>query len=143
MGIPKQPGRRPRGGLERQILACLSAAGRALTPGEVLAEIDGSLAYTTVMTTLSRLHDKGILDRQPAGRAYAYSLARDPAALQSVAVAQRMRKLLEAGDDRAGVLARFVADLAPEDERLLADLLSDLLSADAPPRDDGSASGRG
>jgi predicted transcriptional regulator len=125
-GVSKQTGRRPRGGLERQILACLSAAGRALTPGEVLAETDSNLAYTTVMTTLSRLHENGILDRQPAGRAYAYSLARDPAAPQSVAVAQRMRKLLEAANDR-----------------LLADLLNDLKSDDAALRDDGSAGDRG
>jgi hypothetical protein len=36
-----------------------------------------------------------------------------------------MSRLLEAGEDRAGVLARFVADLSPEDERLLTELLTD------------------
>jgi hypothetical protein len=35
-----------------------------------------------------------------------------------------MTRLLESGEDRAGVLARVVADLAPEDERLLAGLLA-------------------
>jgi predicted transcriptional regulator len=128
VGISRETGRRPRGELERQILACLSAAGRALTPSEVLAQIGGGLAYTTVMTTLSRLHDKGALDREPAGRAYAYSLPRNPAAVASIALAQRMRRLLEAGGDRAGVLTRFVADLRPEDEQLLADLLIDLMA---------------
>ena len=33
--------------------------------------------------------------------------------------AHRMRRVLDAGGDRAGVLARFVADLSPEDEQLL------------------------
>ena len=141
MGMSRKAGRRPRGGLEQQILACVSSAGRPLTAGEVLAEVGGGLAYTTVMTTLSRLHDKGALDRRPSGRAYAYSLPGDPAALRSIAVAQRMRRLLDAGDDRAGVLARFVADLRPEDERLLAELLADLLPESD--REDGrSASGR-
>jgi predicted transcriptional regulator len=126
LGISRQAERRPRGGLERQVLACLAGAGRPLTPSEVLDELGGGLAYTTVMTTLSRLYDKGVLGRHPAGRAYSYALADDPEAVQSIAVAQRMRRLLDTGGDRAGVLARFVADLPPEDERLLAELLADL-----------------
>jgi len=47
----------PRG-LEREVLACLAAAGRPLTAAEVLAELGGDLAYTTWMTTLARLHAK-------------------------------------------------------------------------------------
>lgn len=31
-----------------------------------------SIAYTTVMTTVSRLHDKGLLDRRKDGRRYVY-----------------------------------------------------------------------
>ncbi len=116
---------RPRGALERQVLASLAAAGRPLTAGEVLADLGGDLAYTTVMTTLSRLYAKGALTRERAGRAYAYSPAGDPAAVGASVTAVRMRRLLESGTDRAGVLARFVADLRPEDEQLLADLLSD------------------
>jgi predicted transcriptional regulator len=123
---PARPGgRRPRGALEREILACLAAADRSLTPAEVLAALGDRLAYTTVMTTLSRLHEKGALRREPAGRAYAYSLTGHPDGVRSIAVAQRMRRLLETGGDRAGVLAHFVADLRPEDEQLLAELLAD------------------
>ncbi len=118
-------GRRPRGGLEREILACLAGADGPLTPAQVLASLGEDLAYTTVMTTLSRLNEKGALRREPAGRAYAYSLAADPEGVRSIAVAQRMRKLLETGGDRAGVLAHFVADLRPDDEQLLADLLAE------------------
>jgi hypothetical protein len=36
-----------------------------------------------------------------------------------------MSRLLDAGADRAGVLARFVADLSPDDERLLTELLAE------------------
>ena len=117
---------RPRGALERQVLACLAAAGRPLTAGEVLTELGGSLAYTTVMTSLARLHAKGALTREPAGRAYAYSPVGDPAGMRASVTAQRMRRLLEAEGDRPGVLARFVADLEPEDERVLAELLADV-----------------
>jgi predicted transcriptional regulator len=134
----RQGGRRPRGGLEREILACLAAADAPLTPAQVLASVDEELAYTTVMTTLSRLHEKGALQREPAGRAYAYSLAVDPDGARNIAVAQRMRRLLDTGGDRAGVLAHFVADLQPEDEQLLADLLAEPRPASA--LDDGPRS---
>ena len=115
-------GGRRRGALEQEVLACLGAAGRPLTVAEVLTELGGDLAYTTVLTTLSRLHAKGALMREPAGRAYAYALPADPGA---AVTARRMSRLLDSREDRAGVLARFVADLSPEDERLLTELLTD------------------
>ena len=116
---------RPRGALEQEVLACLAAADGPLTPGDVLAELGGGLAYTTVMTTLSRLHAKGAISRQPAGRGYVYGLRGGQADAQDSMTARRMLKLLESGRDRAGVLSRFVADLNPEDEQLLGDLLAE------------------
>src|SRR3954464_2119262 len=117
------PGRR-RGALEQEVLGCLAAAGRPLTVAEVLADLGGDLAYTTVLTALSRLHGKGALRREPAGRAFAYSPAADPAAMGASVTARRMSRLLDSGEDRAGVLARFVADLSPADEQLLTELLA-------------------
>lgn len=38
------------GALERKVLAFLAAAARPLTAGEVLADLGGTLAYTTVLT---------------------------------------------------------------------------------------------
>jgi predicted transcriptional regulator len=117
------PGR-ARGALEREVLACLAAAGRALTAGEVLTDLGSGLAYTTVMTTLTRLHTKGVLDRDLSGRAYRYGIAGGPGTVEASLTAHRMLRLLDTGPDRAGVLARFVADLSPQDEQLLADLLT-------------------
>jgi predicted transcriptional regulator len=94
-------------------------------PGQVRAELGDHLAYTTVMTTLYRLHAKGALSRQPAGRGYAYSLPGGPGGAQASMTAHRMLRLLDAGADRAGVLSRFVADLRPEDEELLTSLLAE------------------
>jgi predicted transcriptional regulator len=121
---PEGRGRAP-GALEREILACLAAAGRPLSPADVRAELGDQLAYTTVMTTLSRLHAKGAVTRQAAGRGYAYELRGDPDDAQASMTAHRMLRLLEAGGNRAGVLSRFVADLSPGDEQLLAGLLTD------------------
>jgi predicted transcriptional regulator len=115
---------RSRGGLENAVLACLAAATGPLTPAEVLDELGDDLAYTTVMTTLTRLFEKRALTRQRQGRAYAYALAAEGSGVRSNVTAHRMHRLLDQGEDRAGVLARFVADLSVEDERLLAELLA-------------------
>jgi predicted transcriptional regulator len=110
--------RRTPGSLEQTVLTALAAAGQPLTPGQVRTEVGEDLAYTTVMTVLARLYDKGVLTRQRDGRAYAYRLA-DPTAV----TAHRMRQLLDGGDDRAAVLTRFMGELTDEDEQLLVSLL--------------------
>lgn len=115
--------RRGRGELERRVLAVLAGAGRPLTPGETQVRLDDGLAYTTVMTTLSRLVDKGALRREPAGRSYAYSLVTTEQDVAAALTGRRMSQLLAAGPDRASALAHFVADLEPGDEQLLAELL--------------------
>jgi predicted transcriptional regulator len=111
--------RRERGDLENEVLAALVAAGRPLTPGEVLAALGRDLAYTTVMTTLARLHAKDAVTRERAGRAYAYAPA-DTA----TAAARRMRRLLDGDADRTVVLARFLDELDPSDVPLLQRLLT-------------------
>ncbi len=116
---------RPRGGLEREVLASVAAAGQPITAAEVLADLGGGLAYTTVMTTLARLHAKGVLVRERSGRAYTYAFADDPDAVDASLTAHGMRRLLDRGEDRAGVLTRFVAELGPDDEELLVRLLND------------------
>jgi predicted transcriptional regulator len=115
---------RGRGELEREVLACVAAADAPVSANDVLSELGGGLAYTTVMTTLARLESKGVLTRVMSGRAYAYSMAGDPAEVESALAAHRMRRVLDSRGDRAGVLARFVADLTEDDERVLRQLLA-------------------
>jgi predicted transcriptional regulator len=107
--------RRASGELEADVLAALWRADRALSPGEVREQVPGDLAYTTVMTILSRLHDKGVLDRERVGRAYHYTPSVDAAEL----AASRMRDLLDKGHDRDAVLTRFVRSLSSSDEKTL------------------------
>lgn len=120
---------RARGALEREVLACLAAASGPLTAADVRSDLGGGLAYTTVLTTLARLRTKGVLTRMRSGRAYAYALRGTLETLESSLTAHRMRRLLDAGEDRAVVLARFVADLDPEDEQLLVSLLTPATTA--------------
>lgn len=121
--MPQRAGRM-RGDLEREVLACLAAAEQPLTAGDVMAELDAGLAYTTVMTTLARLHAKHAVTRTQVGRAYAYSLAGGTDAAQEAIAAFQMSRLLDSGLNRAGVLSRFVAELSPQDEALLQSLLA-------------------
>ncbi len=114
--------RRRRGALEQQVLGCLAVAPGAMTPAEVQTAMGGGLAYTTVMTTLVRLFEKGALTREADGRAFRYQLSGDPAAVSANVTAHQMLRLLS-GANREQVLSRFVADLEPGDEALLASLL--------------------
>jgi predicted transcriptional regulator len=111
--------RRPSGALEAEIVATLWAAGEPLTPRAMQEELGGKLAYTTVMTALTRLYEKGVVSREKSGRAYAYTAVLDTPGI----AAARMRELLESGGDREAVLARFLGSLSDDDERMLIDLL--------------------
>ncbi|HEX5295993.1 MAG TPA: BlaI/MecI/CopY family transcriptional regulator [Streptosporangiaceae bacterium] len=114
-------GRRAAGELEAEVLAVLQAAGSPLSPGEVRDQLGGGLAYTTVVTILSRLHGKGVLDRRKAGRAFLYIPVADEPGL----AARRMAQMLDAEPDREAVLARFVSGLSGKDEDLLRRMLGE------------------
>jgi predicted transcriptional regulator len=111
--------RRPAGELEASVMAVLWSADAPLTPGQVQAGLGAGLARTTVTTILTRLHDKGMVGRRRQGRGYAYHPVQDAHGL----TARRMHSELDRDTDRETVLARFVAQLSPDDERILRDLL--------------------
>lgn len=117
-----QTERRGYGDLAQAILDLVSQAGSPVTPAQVRDALGGDLAYTTVMTVMARLHDRGLLARQRTGRAFAYTAVGDPTQV----TARRMHRLLDVEENRAGVLARFVDGLTPEDERVLRSLLDQI-----------------
>ncbi len=126
-GAANAGGRRAAGELEAAALAVLQAADSALTPAQVRDRLGGELAYTTVVTILSRLHAKGVLTRIRSGRAYSYAPVADEPGL----AARRMRGVLEAEADREAVLARFVSGLSPDDEHVLRRMLADQRNQEA------------
>ena len=120
MSEPAEPGhRRGAGELVSEVLGVLQAAGEPLSPADVRERLGADLAYTTVVTILSRLHAKGVLDRERSGRAFRYSPVADEPGL----AARRMTSVLAAEPDREAVLARFVSDLSEDDEQALRRLL--------------------
>ncbi|MGO9222076.1 MAG: BlaI/MecI/CopY family transcriptional regulator [Streptosporangiaceae bacterium] len=89
----------------------------------------GELSYSTVVTIVTRLHAKGLLARQRAGRGFTYT-AVDDASL----AASRMRQALGSEHDHDAVLSRFVSGLSGRDARLLRQLLAgDTGTADGDP----------
>lgn len=109
-----------RVGLTRRVWQVLSASAEPMTTAQVRAVLGGNWAYTTVMTVLTRLVAQGAATRHRVGRAFAYTAVADEAEL----TARRMSRLLDAGTDRAAVLARFVDVLSDQDEKLLEELLA-------------------
>jgi predicted transcriptional regulator len=114
--------RRPAGALELEILATLWAEPAPMTAAEVQHRLRAGghdLAYTTVLTVLTRLHDKGELERSSQHRAHLYR----PAHEQAEAVADQMSRALSRGPDRTAVLRAFVSRLEPADQAQLRALL--------------------
>lgn len=122
-GAPGGSGRRAAGELETAVLGVLWSAPVPLSAGAVQEALNGvpayHLAYNTVLTILVRLHDKGLVARERAGRGHVYA----PTRAHDEAMAERMSALLGEGLDHAAVLTRFVARLSPDDERALRALL--------------------
>ena len=77
------------GSLETQVMGALWAAGHPLTVRETLEALNADrtppLAYTTVLTVMSRLAQKGALTRTPRGRGHQYA----PAVTDEAALAVR------------------------------------------------------
>lgn len=69
------------GALEARVMEVVWAAARPVTVREVLTRLnagrDPGLAYTTVMTVMTRLVEKGVLARTLVGNAHAYRAAQD------------------------------------------------------------------
>jgi len=119
--------RRPYRGLEAAVLAALDDGDGPMTSAQVRTALGDDLAHTTVATVLTRLTAKGLVERRRAGRALLYAPTPDPSQVTAV----RMRKLLDADDDRSAVLTRFVGDLSDDDEHLLRSMLDDTVPPEA------------
>ena len=102
-----------------------------ITVAEVVARLEQanrSLAYTTVMTVMSRLTEKGWLSAEKGGRAYAYRPVHSREKAEAAAVGEVVRALLR--DFGAVAVAQFVKELDELDRTQLAKL-AELAKEDA------------
>lgn len=109
------------GALEAEVLDVLWHADGPLTPADARSAMGADLAYTTVMTVLVRLWEKGLVERTKRGRAYAYSAV----VSESDLVANRMRDALAGSSDRTATMSRFVDGLDKREAAALRALLDE------------------
>lgn len=105
--------------LERSVMEVMWDVDDRLTPAEVLERLDRDLAYTTIMTVLSRLWKKGLVTREKRGKAYAYGAALD----RKTVVAANMLDLVDRAGDTGPVLSRFADNLSETEREYLIQLL--------------------
>lgn len=110
--------------LERRVFESVRHLGQS-NVAEVAAHLeagDRPLAYTTVMTILSRLFQKGYLLRQRQGKAYVYA-ARAPHDIAEGLASQVARDSINRYGNLA--LSGFVQTLTADQRALLSELLHD------------------
>ncbi len=108
------------GSLELRVLEALWRRGSRGSVRDVHADFSGA-AYTTLMTTMERLHRKGILARERAGRAFVYEARFSREALETAAAARALGPLLK-GDSARPILSYLVEAVSREDKQLLDEL---------------------
>ena len=83
----------------------------------------GTVAYTTVMTTLDRLFKKGLLERVREGRAFVYRAAHTRQDVEAAVASGVLRGLLEGGaGGTRPVLSNLVDVISDRDSALLDEL---------------------
>ena len=111
------------GPLEVQVLEAVWA-GRGAVTVRGLQDAFPQLAYTTLMTTLDRLHRKGVLERTKIGRAYAYEAPLSRHEMELRLAAESIDGILGGGGRKslAPLLSCFVDAVTERDRHLLDDL---------------------
>jgi predicted transcriptional regulator len=108
------------GSLEAKIMQALwDRPGEYLSVRETRPLLGGNPAYTTVMTVMARLNEKGLLRRRRDGKAWVYRAAMTREAY----AATTMSDALLVASDRRAALLHFVADLGPDEVDALRQLL--------------------
>ena len=118
------------GPLEVQVLEAVWSARGPATVRDLQGSFPDS-AYTTLMTTLDRLHKKGALLRTQIGRAYAYEPRFARSEMELRLAARSIKGFLGAARGRGALepLLSYFVDAVGERDRMLLDDLERLLKA--------------
>jgi predicted transcriptional regulator len=104
----RQMAGRRLGALEAEVMEFAWRRGDWVGVNDILATLRGHRrAYTTVMTIVTRLCEKGLLERERRGRGFVYR----PALTKEQLAARALRDVLASTEDPQAVLAHFVKDL--------------------------------
>ncbi|MFJ2242608.1 BlaI/MecI/CopY family transcriptional regulator [Streptomyces sp. NPDC087862] len=134
---------RPLGDLEDAVMTRVWQWNRPVTVREVLEDLqqERSIAYTTVMTVMDNLHQKGWVRREVDGRAYRYTAVSTRAAY----AAALMNEAWSRSDNPAAALVAFFGMMSAEQREALQDamrVVQPKLSGAAGPPPGGQAAER-
>jgi predicted transcriptional regulator len=114
------------GPLEQQLMQIVWQSGE-VSVRDVFSSFDGTLAYTTLMTTLDRLHKKGLLQRRKEGRAFFYSPRLSPREFERGVARSLIDALLGRGAAGVEPVLACIVDAVTEHDRELLDELDHLI----------------
>ena len=125
----------PLGGTEMEVLREVWSLGRA-TARDVHDRINARrrLAYTTVMTVMKNLAEKGYLTYETEGTAYVYTAAQPPEEVRATVLSGILDKVF-GGSTTSLVQALVQRESIGDDERAEIRRLIDGLDDEAPARD--------
>lgn len=110
------------GPLEQRVMKIVWRTGE-VSVRDVYAQLEETLAYTTLMTTLDRLHKKGLLERRKEGRAFFYAPRVSPKEFERSITRSLIDRLLGRGAQGVEpVLACIVDAVSDHDRELLNEL---------------------
>jgi predicted transcriptional regulator len=118
------------GPLERKVMELiwrLPEEAAEVSVRDIHLAFEDRLAYTTLMTTLDRLHKKGLLDRRKEGRAFFYSPRFSPAEFERGVAREVIDRLLGRGSDGVEPILACIIDAVSERDRALLDELDRLI----------------
>ena len=114
------------GPLERRAMNVLWQAGES-SVRDVCTHFDGTVAYTTLMSTLDRLFKKGLLTRRKVGRAFVYAPAASREEFDRTITAELVEGLLERHRHTPLPLLSNLVEVVGERDRQLLDELERLV----------------
>jgi predicted transcriptional regulator len=118
------------GPLEREVMQMIWGGqenGSETSVREIYLAFNQRLAYTTLMTTLDRLHKKGLLDRRKAGRAFRYSPRVSSMDFERGIARDVIDALIEKSGGGAEPVLACIVDAVSERDRELLDELDRLV----------------
>ncbi|MEU7282973.1 BlaI/MecI/CopY family transcriptional regulator [Streptomyces sp. NPDC045431] len=120
---------RQLGELEDAVMTRVWQWNRPVTVREVLEDLqqERSIAYTTVMTVMDNLHQKGWVRREVSGRAYRYTAVSTRAAYSAALMNEAWSK----SDNPAAALVAFFGMMSQEQREALNDAIR-ILQRDIP-----------
>ncbi len=110
------------GALEREVMTLVWRAGD-ISVREACEQLDSSVAYTTVMTTMDRLFKKRLLTRRKVGRAFMYAATATREEMEGAVATELVQSLLQRhGGEPLPLLSSLVDAVSDRDRALLGEL---------------------